>query len=53
MTNRSSSKTHGMVDANKSRPKSKLYKRRNKARARARREERIKKKLEMKHHVVS
>jgi hypothetical protein len=38
MSNRSSSKTHGLSDANLMRPKSKLRKKRNKAKARARRE---------------
>ncbi|MBT5016154.1 hypothetical protein HN748_02835 [Candidatus Peregrinibacteria bacterium] len=38
MTNRSSSKQHGMHSVNEHRPKSKAYKRRNKAKARARRE---------------
>ncbi|MFC1655781.1 hypothetical protein ACFL3C_02845 [Patescibacteria group bacterium] len=38
MTNKSSSKQHGLSTANVTRPKSKLRKRRNKAKARARRE---------------
>lgn len=38
MTNRSSSKQHGVHSTNQQRPKSKLRKRRNKANARARRE---------------
>lgn len=37
MSNRSSSKQHGLSTANETRPKSKLRKRRNKAKARARR----------------
>jgi hypothetical protein len=40
MTNRSSSKQHGLHTANQQRPKSKLRKRRNKAKARERRIER-------------
>jgi hypothetical protein len=39
MTNKSSSKQHGLHSANEDRPKSKLRHRRNKAKARARREE--------------
>ncbi len=42
MTNRSSSKQHGLVK--NIRPKSKLRKRRNKAKARTRREEKAKQK---------
>ena len=38
MTNRSSSKQHGVTSANQMRPKAKAYKKRNKAKARARRE---------------
>ncbi|KKR08430.1 MAG: hypothetical protein UT55_C0061G0005 [Candidatus Peregrinibacteria bacterium GW2011_GWE2_39_6] len=38
MTNRSSSKKHGMHGVNERRPKSSQSKRRNKAKARARRE---------------
>ncbi|MBI5412100.1 hypothetical protein HZA43_02885 [Candidatus Peregrinibacteria bacterium] len=40
MSNAHASKTHGLVDANRFRPKSKLRKRRNKALARVRKAER-------------
>ena len=39
MTNRSTSKQHGLHKVKTLQPKSKMYKRRNKAKARARREE--------------
>ena len=42
MTNKSSSKTHGLADGNQLRPKSKQYKRNNKAKAKARKEEAVK-----------
>lgn len=38
MTNKSSSKQHGLSKGNEMRPKAKAYKKRNKAKARARRE---------------
>lgn len=47
MTNKSSSKTHGLSDANQLRPKSKQYKRANKAKANARKEAAVKEWKEM------